>query len=67
MPRVDIASQGSTIEEAKQNLVEAIQLFLEVADSSETDHKRDWDRTSMLTNATSDIHCSVLHTLTYER
>ena len=35
-PELDIASQGSTIEEAKQNLVEAIELFLEVADSSET-------------------------------
>ena len=34
-PELDIASQGSTIEEAKQNLAEAIQLFLEVADSSE--------------------------------
>ena len=34
-PELDIASQGSTIEEAKQNLVEAIELFLEVADSSE--------------------------------
>ena len=34
-PELDIASQGSTIEEAKQNLVEAIQLFFEVADSSE--------------------------------
>ena len=26
-PELDIASQGSTIEEAKQNLVEAIELF----------------------------------------
>ena len=34
-PELDIASQGLTIEEAKQNLVEAIELFLEVADSSE--------------------------------
>lgn len=34
-PELDIASQGSTIEEAKQNLVEAIELFLEVADTSE--------------------------------
>ncbi len=34
-PELDIASQGSTIEEAKTNLVEAIELFLEVADSSE--------------------------------
>ena len=34
-PELDIASQGSTIEEAKQNLVEAIELFLEFADPSE--------------------------------
>lgn len=34
-PELDIASQGLTIEEAKQNLVEAIELFLEVANSSE--------------------------------
>ena len=34
-PELDIASQGLTIEEAKQNLVEAIELFLEVADSCE--------------------------------
>ena len=34
-PELDIASQGSTIEEAKQNLAEAIALFLEFADPSE--------------------------------
>ena len=34
-PELDIASQGLTIEEAKHNLVKAIELFLEVADSSE--------------------------------
>ena len=34
-PELDIASQGSTKEEAKKNLVEAIELFLEVADSGE--------------------------------
>lgn len=31
----DIASQGDTVEEARDNLVEAIELFLEVADPSE--------------------------------
>ena len=30
-PELDIASQGSTKEEAKENLVEAIELFLEFA------------------------------------
>jgi len=34
-PELDIASQGSTVEEARDNLIEAIELFLEVADPSE--------------------------------
>ena len=34
-PEVDYASQGSTIEEARANLVEALTLFFEVADDSE--------------------------------
>ena len=34
-PELDIASQGDTVEEAKSNLAEAIELFLEVADPSE--------------------------------
>ena len=34
-PGLDIASQGDTVEEAKSNLAEAIELFLEVADPSE--------------------------------
>ncbi len=34
-PELDIASQGETIEEAKANLTEAIELFFEVADQSE--------------------------------
>jgi predicted RNase H-like HicB family nuclease len=34
-PELDIASQGSTKEEAKENLQEAIELFLEVADQTE--------------------------------
>jgi predicted RNase H-like HicB family nuclease len=34
-PELDIASQGDTIEEAKHNLKEAIELFLEVADPTE--------------------------------
>ena len=34
-PELDIASQGNSIEEAKQNLVEAIELFFEAADPSE--------------------------------
>lgn len=34
-PELDLASQGKTIEEARQNLVEAIELFFESADPSE--------------------------------
>lgn len=34
-PELDIARQGETIQEARQNLREAIELFLEEADSSE--------------------------------
>ena len=34
-PEVDIASQGSSIEEARANLIEALTLFFEAADESE--------------------------------
>jgi predicted RNase H-like HicB family nuclease len=34
-PELDIASQGSTIEEARVNLVEALTLFFEAASTSE--------------------------------
>ena len=34
-PELDIASQGSSIEEARANLVEALTLFFESADQSE--------------------------------
>ena len=34
-PELDIASQGSSVEEARQNLIEAIELFFEVASPSE--------------------------------
>jgi predicted RNase H-like HicB family nuclease len=34
-PELDVASQGGTIDEARANLVEAVELFLESADSSE--------------------------------
>ena len=36
-PELDVASQGDTVEEARQNLVEAVELFLEVADPSEVE------------------------------
>lgn len=34
-PELDIASQGDSVEEAKANLTEAIELFLETADETE--------------------------------
>ena len=34
-PELDIASQGDAIEEARANLLEAVQLFLETASPSE--------------------------------
>ena len=34
-PELDIASQGSTIEEARANLIEALTLFFETATPSE--------------------------------
>jgi predicted RNase H-like HicB family nuclease len=34
-PEVDVASQGDTIEEARTNLKEALELFFETADPSE--------------------------------
>lgn len=34
-PELDIASQGDSVEEARQNLAEAIELFFEVADPTE--------------------------------
>ncbi|MBD2579748.1 type II toxin-antitoxin system HicB family antitoxin [Oscillatoria sp. FACHB-1406] len=34
-PELDIASQGETVEDARKNLIEAIELFFEVADPTE--------------------------------
>ncbi|HLL47114.1 MAG TPA: type II toxin-antitoxin system HicB family antitoxin [Longimicrobiaceae bacterium] len=34
-PELDVASQGNTIEEARENLVEALELFFETADPAE--------------------------------
>jgi predicted RNase H-like HicB family nuclease len=38
-PELDIASQGSSIEEARANLVEALTLFFESADRSEVSRR----------------------------
>ena len=34
-PDIDVASQGSTVEEARANLTEALELFFETADPAE--------------------------------
>ena len=39
-PELDIASQGKSVEEAKDNLTEALELFFEVADSSEVQNRQ---------------------------
>ncbi|MGD0949964.1 MAG: type II toxin-antitoxin system HicB family antitoxin [Candidatus Binatia bacterium] len=36
---LDIASQGATVEEARANLREAVELFFEAADPSEVDRR----------------------------
>lgn len=38
-PELDIASQGETAEEARDNLIEAIEFFLEVAEKSEIESR----------------------------
>jgi predicted RNase H-like HicB family nuclease len=38
-PELDIASQGDTVEQARANLREAIELFLEEADTSEVESR----------------------------
>lgn len=38
-PEVDVASQGDTIEEARKNLQEAVELFLETASPKEIEQR----------------------------
>ncbi len=38
-PELDIASQGRTVEEAKKNLSEAVELFFETASPEEIDER----------------------------
>lgn len=38
-PEFDIASQGDSIEDARNNLIEALELFFEVADPSEIQNR----------------------------
>lgn len=38
-PELDIASQGETVEEARSNLIEALELFFQVADQDEIERR----------------------------
>ncbi len=38
-PELDVASQGDTVEEAKANLEEALELFLDAADDEEVERR----------------------------
>lgn len=38
-PELDIASQGRSVEEARNNLAEAIELFFEAADTAEIEQR----------------------------
>ena len=38
-PELDVASQGETVEEARDNLIEAIELLLETADPTEIESR----------------------------
>ena len=38
-PELDVASQGPTVEEARVNLIEALELFFDAADQSEVDRR----------------------------
>ena len=38
-PELDIASQGTTVEEAKTNLIEALELFFETASPAEIEQR----------------------------
>ena len=38
-PELDIASQGDSVEDAKRNLIEALELFFEVASPSELQNR----------------------------
>ncbi len=38
-PELDVASQGDTLEAARQNLIEAVELFLETASPAEVQQR----------------------------
>ncbi len=38
-PRLDVSGQGSTVEEARRNLIEALELFFETANPNDLQHR----------------------------
>jgi predicted RNase H-like HicB family nuclease len=52
-PELDVASQGATVEEARANLVEALELFFETADPSEVQRRMRADRLRPSEHATT--------------
>ena len=42
-PAVDVASQGDTVAEARDNLTEALILFFEAASDTEVDRRLSWE------------------------
>jgi predicted RNase H-like HicB family nuclease len=40
-PELDVASQGTTVDEARRNLVEALELFFEAASDEEIERRLD--------------------------
>ncbi len=46
-PELDIASQGDTVEQARENLREALELFFEVAPSEEVERR--WNKDVYIT------------------
>lgn len=47
-PELDIASQGDSIPQARENLKEAVELFFETADSTEVEQR--WNTETYITS-----------------
>ena len=50
-PELDIASQGETIEEAKHNIKEAVELFFECASNEEINQRYSYRHNALRLNA----------------
>ena len=60
-PELDIASQGNTIEEARQNLGEALELFCDAASIAEVSERlrvvvRSWEHRDSVARPAADCH-----------